>query len=162
MQYHNLRRTWCWRALNAWQGRGWHIKHLDLVWNGTSKWPLLCLEAWKYIRLRYLKLCIFFFLNILVCCQQQGIKRWRQNGQGRVFSSSAGQGRVFSSSAPLTDSMDVTSLKSLMHNYKSNFGVTHVFSASSDTQAHFHTPAKLCITLGHFIFVTILSMCFTI
>ena len=72
------------------------------------------------------------------------------------------QGRVFSSLAPLMDTMDLTSLKSLMYNYKSNFGVTHVFSASSDTQAHVHTPPKLCITLGHFIFFTILSMCFTI
>ena len=69
---------------------------------------------------------------------------------------------VFPSSAPLMDSMDLTSLKSLMYNYKSNFGMTHVFSASSDTQAHVHTPPKLCITLGHFIFFTILSMYFTI
>ena len=41
-----------------------------------------------------------------------------------------------------------------------NFGVTHVFSASSDTQAHVHTPGKLCITLGHFIFFTIYYQCF--
>ena len=47
-----------------------------------------------------------------------------------------------------------------MYNDKSNFGVTHVFSASSDTQAHVHTPGKLRTTLGHFIFFTILSMCF--
>ena len=46
--------------------------------------PLLCLGASKCIRLRHLKLCIFFFLflNILVCCKQQGVKRWRQNGRG--------------------------------------------------------------------------------
>ena len=42
---------------------------------------LLFLRASKCIRLRHLKLCIFF-LNILVCCKQQGVKRWRQNGQG--------------------------------------------------------------------------------
>ena len=67
-------------------------------------------------------------------------------------------GKVFPSSAPLMDSMDLTSLKFLM--YKSNFGVTHVFSASSDTQAHVHIPGKLCITLDHSIFFTILSMFF--
>ena len=42
-----------------------------------------------------------------------------------------------------------------VYNYRSNFGVTHVFSASSDTQAHVHTPGKLCITLGqalHFLY----------
>ena len=125
--------------------------------------PLLCLGASKCIRLRHLKLCIFFFLNILVCCKQQGVKRWRQNGQGGFpVKKKKKQGRVFPSSAPLMDSMDLTLLKSLMYNYKSNFGVAHVFSASSDTQAHVHTPGKLCITLGHFIFFTISLMCFTI
>ena len=97
---------------------------------------------------------VLFFLNILVCCKQQGVKRGRQNGQGGFPVKKAGQRFPFS--APLMDAMDLTSLKSLMYNYKSNFGVTHLFSASSDTQAHVHTPGKLCITLGHFIFFTIL------
>ena len=98
MQYHTFEKdmmltgTQCvartWRAYNAYR----------FCLNGTSKWlaylaifslymayllPLLCLGASKCIRLRHLKLCIFF-LNILVCCTQQRIIRWRQNGQGGI------------------------------------------------------------------------------
>ena len=151
-----------WRAHKAYRScLKWHLKMAYLAIFSLYKvylLPLLCLGASKCIRLRHLKLCLFF-LNILVCCKKQGVKRWRQNGQGG-FPVEKKQGRVFPSSAPLMDSMDLTSLKSLMYNYKTNFGVTqcHVFSASSDTQAHIHTPGKL----WHFIFFTILSMCFTI
>ena len=34
---------------------------------------------------------VHFFLNMLVCCKQQGVKRWRQNGQGGFSVKKAGQ-----------------------------------------------------------------------
>ena len=174
MQYHNFKKdmmltgtecmTRAWRPHKAHRScLKWHIKMAYLAIFSLYKaylLPLLCLGASKCIRLRHLKLCIFF-LNMLVCCKQQGVQRWRQNGQDG-FPVKKKQGRVFPSSALLMDSMDLTSLKSLMYNYKSNFDATRVFSASSDTQAHVHTSGKLCITLGHFIFFAILSMFFTI
>ena len=83
---------------------------------------------------------------------------------GRIFSLKEKQDRVFPSSAPLMDSMDLTSLKSLMYSYKykSKFNVNTAlhahFAASSDTQAHVYTPGKLCITVSLLHFFTLLSM----
>ena len=166
MQYHNFEKdmmltdtqcmTRAWRAHKAYIScLKWHIKMAYVAI--FSLYKVFCLGASKCIRLGRLKLCIIF-LNILVCCKQQGVKRWRQNVQGG-FPVKKSRAECFPlRHSSLMDSMDLTSLKSVMYNYKSNFGVTHVFSASSDTQAHVHTPGKLCITLGHFIFFTILSM----
>ena len=54
---------------------------------------------------------VHFFLNILVCCKQQGVKRGRQNGVKKSRAECSLFGTPYG----------LTSLKSLMYNYKLKF-----------------------------------------
>ena len=49
---------------------------------------LLCLETSKCIKSEMPKI---FFLNMLVCCKQQDVERWKQNVQGGFPVQKAGQ-----------------------------------------------------------------------